>query len=334
LLYNAVLIDLSNLFYRLKGHSKNSLDITKKLINYVEEEVKGHLTTDGVIYILFDPLSYSDLGENKAFAHSTIRKKILPDYKANRKYSDLFLETIELFRKYYFYRGDSIKLVYSDEFEADDFLDPILTELLEKVKFSSANYAIALISTDHDWSAYICNSGGRIIHLINKGFNAPFTVEEFEKIYQFKPNKTSIILYLTLFGDSSDNITGTIFVKKAKFLHPDGIKQLSLNFINFVNENNLQLDDVIKIFKTAKYFEIQNKKEKSVLEELYLQLKINDLKLPIMQTFFNNISIIRSQLENKNISEFVHCNKINTSINSIIHQSIFGINFKTIFGKA
>jgi hypothetical protein len=328
LTYDSIIIDLSNLFYRLKGHSKNSLDITKKLINFTEEEAKKFLKKEGTIYILFDPLSYSDLGENKAFTNSTIRKKILPDYKANRKYSNLFLETIELYRKYYFYRGDSIKLIYSDEFEADDFVKPLLENICKD------SDSIAIISTDHDLSAYIRNSENKIIHLINKGFNNPFTVEEFEKIYQFKPNETSVTLYKAIFGDSSDNINGAIFIKKAKFLHPDGIKLLSLNFINYINNNNLQLDEVIKFFKTAKYYEIQNKKDKSVLEEFYLQLKINDLKLPIIQTFFTNISIIRSQLENKNISEFIHCNKINESINSIIHQSIFGIKFKNIFGKA
>jgi hypothetical protein len=333
LIYNFIIVDLSNLFYRIKGNTKNSLDITKKLINYTEEELKKHLHKNGAIYILFDPLSYSDLGENKAFVFNTRRKEILPDYKANRKYSDLFLETIELYRKYYFYRGDQIKLVYSDEYEADDYVEPLIENLWKEDSFSSEGKSIALVSTDLDWASFICPTGGRIVHLINKGFNTPFTSEEFEKIYQFKPTKAANILYKALFGDKSDNIPGVIFIKKAKFIHPDGIKLLCLNFLNYINQNNLSLDDVIKRFKNSVFYKVQNNSNKDYFDELYLQLKINDLKLPIMQTLFNNITIIRSELENKNISDLIHSNPVNESTNSIIHQSIFGISFKNIFGR-
>jgi 5'-3' exonuclease len=328
LIYNHIIVDISNLFYRIKGSCKNSLDITKKLISYTEGDIKKNLHKDGTIWILFDPLSYSDLGENKAFINGMERKELLPDYKANRKYSDLFLETIELYRKYYFYRGDKIKLVYSDLYEADDFVEPIL----DNIK-SEKQYSVAMISTDLDWSRYIENSEKRIIHLINKGFNTPFTTEEFEKIYQFKPTKTAIILFKALFGDKSDNIQGVISIKKAKFICSEGVKLLCLNFLNYTNELELTLDEIIKKFKTSVYYEVQNKKEKDAFDILYLQLKINDLKLPIMQTFYTNISIIRSQLEGKNIDDLIHSNPENETINSVVYQSIFGISFKNIFGK-
>jgi 5'-3' exonuclease len=320
LVYSHIILDLSNLFYRLKGNIRNSLDITKRLISYTENDVKKHLDKDGVIWVLFDPLSYSDLGEEKAFLYSTKRKEILPDYKANRKYSDLFLSTIELYRKYYLHRGDKIKLVYSDEFEADDFIEPLLDKLTGK---------IALVTTDHDFSRYISPD----IDMITKDWEKPFTIEEFEKLYKFKPTKESVILYLSLFGDKSDNIGGVIFIKKAKFLYPDGIKMLCLNFLNWINESKIPLDTIISMFKTSKLYEINAKKDRNPFEELFLQLKANDLKLPMMQTLYTNISIIRSQLETKDISEFIHSNPENPAINSVIYQSIYGISFKNIFGK-
>ena len=271
---------------------------------------------------MFDPLSYSDLNSSKAFINNLNRKKILPDYKINRKYSGLYLETIELYRKYYFYRGDKIKLVYSDEFEADDYLQPILNKIQDDSK-------IAIVSTDHDWSWAISDK----ICLINKDWENPFTKKEFKQIYQFDPTYTSIILYKSLFGDKSDNISGAIFTKKAKFLYPDGIKLLCLKFLNYININNIYIDDFIKEFKTAVHHKIQNKTSKTPFDELYLQLKINDLKLPIIQTLFTNISIVRSQLENKNIDDMIHCNPENPTTNSIVHQSIYGVKFSNLFGK-
>jgi hypothetical protein len=309
----------------LKGKKGNSLDITKKLIDYTENEIKKHLHKEGILWIFFDPLSYSDLGSGKAYINNTYRKEILPDYKANRKYSDLYLDTIELYRKYYFNRGDQVKLVYSDEYEADDYLYPILQQLKE----INNDFKIALLSNDHDWSWAVSDK----IHLINKDWDHPFTQKEFMDMYKFKPTYTSIILYKALFGDSSDNIDGTIFFKKAKFLCPEGIKMLCLNFLNHINDNSIFIDDFIKDFKSAVYHRIQDKKDKNPFDELYLQLKINDLKLEIIRLFFNNISIIRSQLEGKNIDDLIHSNPINETTNSVIHQSIYGISFMNIFGK-
>jgi hypothetical protein len=316
--YDHILVDVSNLYFRLKGKCRNSLDITKKLIDYTNNEIKKHLHKEGTLWLLFDALSYSDLGESKAFVHGTERKQILPDYKMNRVRSEFFLETMELYRKYYFYRGDQVKLVYSDSYEADDYLEPILDRITGN---------IALISNDHDFCRYLKPG----IDLINKNFDIPFTTEDFERIYQFYPSKASVILYLTLFGDKSDCITGVIQVKKAKFTYPDGIKMLCLGFLNWVNENNLSIEGIIKMFKTSVYYEIQNKKNKNAFDELYLQLKINDLKLPMMETLYKNISIIRSQLEGKNIDDLIHSNPENSTTNAVIEQSIFG-TFR--FGKA
>lgn len=326
------------MFYRLKGKYRNSLDITKKLINYTENDIKNHLDKEGTIWILFDPLSYSDLGSEKAFINSVNRKNILPDYKANRKYSNLFLETIELYRKYYFYRGDKIKLVYSDEYEADDFVSPILKIIQEENKLSSKGVFIALLSNDLDFARYIQGrkepyAEGFVVDLINKSWDTPYTTKEFFNTFKFMPTEATVTLFKALYGDKSDNISGTIFMKKAQFLCPEGIKMLCLNLLNYINENNISLDDFIKNFKTAVYHKIQNEQNKGPFEDLYVQLKLNDLKIPIIDKLFTNINVIRSQLENKKIDDLIHCNPVNESINSIIHQSVFGISFKNIFGR-
>src|SRR5574344_396367 len=176
MLYDTIMIDSANLFYRLAKNSDTSKKIVKSLIKFVEEECKPHLHKDGDIYILFDPLSKSDLGESKSFTYSTnARKSIDSNYKKGRSYSPLYGSTIEIFKKYYSYRGDSIKLVYSNQYEADDFVEPIVKSLAGK--------KIAIITTDNDYARYISDD----IDMINKGFEKPYTIKEFYDDFKFYP---------------------------------------------------------------------------------------------------------------------------------------------------
>lgn len=319
MLFDDIVIDSANLFYRLKKESQNSLDITKKLIDFTENLITTNLKKDGNIWILFDPISFSDLGESKIFVHSLSRKQILPDYKANRKYSNLYLNTIELYRKYYLHKGEKYKLVYSETYEADDYVEPLLKKL--------ENHKIALISTDLDFSRYINDN----ICLINKGFNDPFTVKEFINTFKFNPTKTSVTFYKALFGDTSDNIKGVIFTKKARFLCPHGgIKLLCLNFIKSIE--NEDLDEVITKWKKLTLKGCIENNEKSHMEELFIQIYQNDAKLDLTRILFNNIKVIRSQLENKKIDSFIHSNPYSAK-HKIVHQSIYGMKFSNIFGK-
>lgn len=320
MIYDYIFVDSSNLFYRLVKDSKTSLDVIKKMINYIDREVKSHLSEKGEIYLLFDPIRYSDLGESKTFYHSlNKRKEILPDYKKGRIHSPLFLECIELFRKYYLYRGDKIKLYYSEEHEADDFVLP----LLERIKESK----IAIVSTDYDLASYITDS----VHLINGSFNKPFTVAEFEKLFEFKPTIAANIMFKVFFGDTSDNIQGILSIKKAKY--PSNIKELCRNYLQDIASKNISLKEILEQFNKASFQEINKKKEKDSFDLLFLSFSIVDLKVPVFEKLYSSIKIIRSSLEERDLNKYEHFNPINNSINDVIHKSIFGIPFSKSFGK-
>ena len=322
MVYDNIIVDVSNLFYRLKKNSKTSIDIIKKINNYIGE-LQANIHPDGSFYFLFDPISYSDLNEAKNFHYPlNERKKILPDYKANRVYSELFLETIELFRKYYLYRGEKFKLIYSDEYEADDFIEPLLKRLQEK--------SIALITTDYDFARYI--SDNPVIHMVNKGIDQPFTKDEFEKLFQFKPTNASVIMYKSLFGDKSDNILGALYLKKVKF--NTNIKMLCRNYLQEVSDNNMTIDDAVQQLKNATIYSVTNKKEnKTAFDELFLVLSIVNLKISILDKIYSNVNIIKSMLADKDIEPYIHCNPENATINDVIHKSIYGIPFRSSFGK-
>ena len=322
MVYDVIIIDTANLYYRLKKNSKSSIDIIKKINNFIDGEVKSKLNPNGTLYFLFDPISYSDLDESKSFYYSlNERKQLLPDYKSGRTYSPLYLETIELLRKYYLYRGDKIKLVYSDQFEADDFVEPILD--------MHQHESVALISTDYDLASYISNNP--IVHLINDSFNKPFTVEQFEKLFQFKPTIATNTMFKALFGDKSDNITGVLQIKKVKF--SNNIKILCKEYLQELSAKNTTLNDAVEQFKTATFLKINDIKEKSAFDHLYLNLSIADLKVPVFSQLHTNIKIIRSALTGQDIEKFTHSNPINNSINDVIHKSIYGIPFSNSFGR-
>ena len=327
MIYNAIIVDLANIFFRLKGNLSSSVEITRKMVNYTENEIKKYLKKEGILYILFDPISYSDLGEQKSFHYSlNERKKILPDYKANREYSKGYLDSIELYRKYYTYRGEKVQLLYSDEHEADDFVEPLI-QLIKK-----DNFIIALCSTDSDWARYIIEEdNGFKCYLINDSFKKPYTKKQFKDTYKFNPTPTANTFYKACFGDKADNIQGAVFMKKAKFIV--NIKVLCLEYIQYISDNNLTINDVLNQFKTAVFYEINGKKDKNCFDNLYLALKSVDIKIPVMNQLFNNIKIIRSSLENKSVEPYIHFNSENKKINEIVHQSLFGVDFRKYFGK-
>jgi hypothetical protein len=302
------------------------------MITYTEQEVKPHLQKDGILYLLFDVVSMSDLGESKNFTVPlSERKKILFDYKAGRTYSPLYLDAIELYRKYYIHRGDKVQLVYSDEYEADDYVEPLLDQFTKEWANETKTKSVALVSSDFDWASYIVKTPQRQIDLINEGFHNPFSTKQFVEMFQFYPTIASNVLYKALFGDKSDNIVGAAFIKKAKF--NVNIKMLCRDYIQYVSQNNLSIDDVLHQFKSASFMTSNNKPNKDSFDLLYLSLSVVDLKVPILEKLYTNIRVIRSSLKDRDISDYVHWNKEQQKTNDVIHQGIFGVKFLTTFGK-
>lgn len=317
MLYDYIIIDSANLFYRCLGKNETAEQVVRKMISFTEDLRQS---LNDTLYIIFDPISEYDLGESKSFKFpSSERKKIDENYKANRQYSSLYYQSIILYKKFYTYRGDKVKTIYSQEYEADDFVEPLL-------KMIGPNKKVALISTDYDWSRYISDD----VHMINKGLDKPYSIKDFEEKFLFKPTKASITLYKALYGDESDNIKGSIYLDKTKLVN--NIKELCYNYIKEVADMNKSLEDVEKDLKQGYKFDAAHIGE-TPLEQLLFAFHMNSKQVNIIDKTILNMSIVRSLLEGKDISKYIHSNPEKPEYNSIIRQSIFKVDTKSWFGK-
>ncbi len=317
MLYDYIIIDSANLFYRCLGKNETAEQVVRKMISFTEDLRQS---LNDTLYIIFDPISEYDLGESKSFKFpSSERKKIDENYKANRQYSSLYYQSIILYKKFYTYRGDKVKTIYSQEYEADDFVEPLLEMI-------GPNKKVALISTDYDWSRYISDD----VHMINKGLDKPYSIKDFEEKFLFKPTKASITLYKALYGDESDNIKGSIYLDKTKLVN--NIKELCYNYIKEVADMNKSLEDVEKDLKQGYKFDAAHIGE-TPLEQLLFAFHMNSKQVNIIDKTILNMSIVRSLLEGKDISKYIHSNPEKPEYNSIIRQSIFKVDTKSWFGK-
>ena len=317
MLYDYIVIDSANLFYRCLGENETAEQVVRKMISFTEDLRQSLSDT---LYIIFDPISEYDLGESKSFKFpSSERKKIDENYKANRQYSSLYYQSILLYKKFYTYRGDKVKTIYSQEYEADDFVEPLLEMI-------GPNKKVALVTTDYDWSRYISDD----VHMINKGLDKPYSIKDFEEKFLFKPTKASITLYKALYGDESDNIKGSIYLDKTKLVN--NIKELCYNYIKEVADTNKSLEDVEKDLKQGYKFDAAHIGE-TPLEQLLFAFHMNSKQVNIIDKTILNMSIVRSLLEGKDISKYIHSNPEKPEYNSIIRQSIFKVDTKSWFGK-
>ena len=317
MLYDYIIIDSANLFYRCLGKNETAEQVVRKMISFTEDLRQS---LNDTLYIIFDPISEYDLGESKSFKFpSSERKKIDENYKANRQYSSLYYQSIILYKKFYTYRGDKVKTIYSQEYEADDFIEPLLEMI-------GPNKKVALVTTDYDFSRYISDD----VHMINKGLDKPYSIKDFEEKFLFKPTKASITLYKALYGDESDNIKGSIYLDKTKLVN--NIKELCYNYIKEVADMNKSLEDVEKDLKQGYKFDAAHIGE-TPLEQLLFAFHMNSKQVNIIDKTILNMSIVRSLLEGKDISKYIHSNPEKPEYNSIIRQSIFKVDTKSWFGK-
>jgi hypothetical protein len=327
--YNYCLVDVYNMIHRRKRGSKRASTIIKDVINYIECDVKSHYSD--ALYLLFDPIPENDLGLSRTFTHQTTRQKLLADYKANRVRDPLILEVASFVKKYYAYRGPSIIEVYGDDNEADDFVEPLIEKLRSSASLSSAGYSIALYSNDLDWARYIEETGCQVVHLINEGWDSPYTVNEFVSTFQFSPTPAANTFYKALFGDTSDSILGVLNVKRAKL--PINIKVLCRNYIQEISKQKLTTREALEQFTNVRFQSIIAHAEKTPFEELYLSLKLADDKAPMFDTLFKNVAVIRSQLEGKDVSPFCHSEDERPAVNDVLQASVFGVKFLHRFGR-
>lgn len=300
--YKTFIIDMFNLAYKKKGKVSNPKVIANNVIDFINEEVKQRLDNGGKIYLTFDPLPKSDLGMEKNFKYNPDRKEIKRDYKSNRVHDETVLAALRLLRKYYTYRGSDLITVISDYLEADDYVED-LVEL-------ESEGMIALISTDMDWSRYICDR----VHMINDSFDTPFTKEMFFNERGYFPTITAITLEKAIFGDKSDGIE-PILTKKNKVYKDstDFIKAL----IKEISKTNLSIKDVENVINDSKAVELLGKTEKSHIEDIVSIISISD---DALNAFKENIRVIKSRCDD--IKKHIKVHSINESYNTLMESTL------------
>jgi len=140
--------------------------------------------------------------------HDCFRKKIYPEYKANRKKNDLLNKVVKRLRDIY---KISEMAFYSDEWEADDAIADRAREL--------GDYGYIIIGMDKDFKQL----GGLMFNYYSKPAKKDEqgnVIEEYPMkglVYTDKKEADYYFAYQMLVGDSSDNIKGVpkIGVKKA-----------------------------------------------------------------------------------------------------------------------
>lgn len=316
MIYENILVDVFNVYHKCKAtcHSEEIFDICRKVVDTITD-YKKHLNDNGDIYLLFDPIPKSDLGENRVFRLS-YRKEIYKDYKSNRKYEANDLKALSFLHSYYKFRGEHVKSVMNCQYEADDFVESLVRDLKKK---------IALVSTDYDWARYVSDD----VHLINNTFDAPFTPDEFIEKFNFKPSVLNLTIYKAIFGDSSDRIPKLSTLKKVFYY--DDLDAAAMEMICSFKDTDTLQDILSQIFdyKLTSFMEYD---KTTPIQKFAFILNFAEVKAKgsaPAEVFRTNIQLIRCIC--KDAKPFVRCFKENTAINKALDASIgYGIQKKKI----
>lgn len=233
--YSKVIVDVSNIFYRvaafylknLDQDTVNNLVKSNTILNSYKNVIQNLKSqTLGDVYLLFDPLlSNGKLSE---------RLRIKEGYKTNRDrkspINQLKIDTLERLYSTYLVNAQSRVFVYHDcQYEADDYVEK-LTE--------SGN--CLLVTADEDFCRYL--EDGRVEMLI-QGLSIKddsiFTVKDFESKYGFKPTITTVTFWKAIFGDKSDNVVGSFKDPSTRVLRPASDEMMQI--IKEAGEQNLDL---------------------------------------------------------------------------------------------
>ena len=209
--YDNLVIDCVNFAYRTFSiKNETPLQISKKsvyktsicnFISSVESLKEKYLNSDGNVYLLFDNyFSRADLRSTYMFAD---RKKLNEAYKATRKKENKeFYNSINFIRYYYLIGPSCYHTIRIDNLEADDLVEPLFNHIGVMNGSSSA----LMITTDADWTRYLSEK----VDWLPDFKQPPETMMDLSNKLGFKITKRNIILYKTIFGDASDNISGLV----------------------------------------------------------------------------------------------------------------------------
>lgn len=318
MLFKYVLIDVFNLAYR-KSSSNNCVQIANDVIDFINIDVKKRLDPDGAVYLLFDPLPKSDLGLSKAFKYSPrMRKEIVGSYKKNRTYNPQVGEAISLLKKYYTFRGDKYKMVISDDLEADDYVEQLIGML---------DGNIALITTDCDWCRYISDK----VVMINRGFDDPYTKDEYTKEFGIVPTIATVTLKKAIYGDKSDNIESIFAGKK---FNSSALEDISDIMLVYIANENMSFKEVEKHIKGAEFTRLFKIKDRNPLEEFEYELLAVDTSIASpFSALLDNIRVIKSRCDDvKKYITFAPENKKYNDLMDVTLKRAPGVKKEIKFG--
>lgn len=319
--YDIILVDVFNLYYRKKNDRDLKLDAIEQSANcvkYINSDIRTKLTENGYLYLLYDPIIKDDLGFNKKFMYTSVRREMDPGYKANRHHSIDVQEAVRQIMNYYKYRGDHILNVASPNLEADDFVEQIIEKEKQhwEKEFPGKKCRVALFTTDMDWARYL-SSGEFEVSIINDTFDNPFTKTSYKEKYGYVPTVASVTLDKAMFGDTSDNIIGCLKLKKAKFIQPD-VEGLAKDIINNVAESGESLKSFTNRFLNYKVCDLLKKTGKTDEETLFLAMGSSIGKDDPLDAFKMNLRVIKSRC--KNIDDHITWNKENQQMIDVVER--------------
>lgn len=306
--YDLILLDMFNLFYRRSSHieEKSTVSIANNMINYIETDCRSHLTSNGKIFLLFDPIPKNDLGMDSAFKNSTVRKNLLAKYKKDRKHDALLLSVIDVVRQYFAHRGPGIIEVENCKYEADDFVESIVKRHQDK--------KIAAVTTDEDWARFLSKN----FEMINEGWDKPFTREDFKSKYDFYPTIASVTFWKALFGDPSDNITGAVIFKRRKSM--EVLKLSAFKFIKFISEQGYTLEEVEDRMKGYTFSALHKMTDKNPEEQFFYDVHTIGFKLLVQEGIETNLKLVKTLCED--YSKYAVWKDEDITINNIIARSL------------
>jgi hypothetical protein len=204
LVFDNILIDTMNLFYKVFDRDEIEKTLNKKKVYYnsvanfiksVNDIENKYLKAGGSVYLLFDNHDSRDELQKSFYFYG--RKTLYEDYKAGRKQeSKAFYYSLDLIKYYFLVKESKYKVLQIQNLEADDLVKPILEWHTKKSDFN------LMISNDYDWSRYLTDKTLWLPRLDEE----PKDDSDFFAKKGFQPTETNVVVYKALFGDKSDNI--------------------------------------------------------------------------------------------------------------------------------
>lgn len=317
--FSAILIDVSNVYFRVLSACRNKVD-PQKVFEQYKKVIESFSEETEKVCLLFDPF-YKDSVEPPSNRQLTIRQSLMEKYKANRLVAkqdegteqerQVRLTVLGLLYDEYVNLGSKVDVYYNISLEADDFAG----ELCKKY-----NRKVLMVTSDLDWARYL---DGNRVFMLRKGFKISpdtlYTAKAFEFDHAFYPTYESVVLWKAVFGDTSDNICGAanhpktqIYRSTANMFH-EAITQVSNT--NKAEPHKISLYDIS--LASTLYAEDRPsdlpaiKSYKEALRKAFLEMTDICFKDHFLNTILNNIEIVKSYV---NTQEELNANLRKTKV--------------------